>query len=392
MSGARSWSRDEALALAGASGHRPLDLSLGIPCDPPPRVPGAAHTSRQPRARVTAAYPPSAGTPQLRDAITGYLLRRYAVAVPPEAVAACVGSKEFISTLPLFLRDLTQQHARGAGRDTVLIPALGYPSYAFGARLAGLRVHRVPVDETFRIRLDRIAPHVVSRALCLWVNSPANPTGVVEDLDRVAAWGRAHGVLVVSDEAYAETTWCHEPRTVLRGGLDGVLTVHSLSKRSNAPGLRVGFYAGDPTLVAGLVHRRRQGGLMAAAASQQFAASLLADDRHAAEQRSRNARRVSDLVDRLNALGLPCASPAGGLFAWVAAPEGGGRAFAHHAAAHAGVVVTPGSEFGPRGDGYVRIAAVHDLSAIASRLALLRPAAARRRSADPSDTASQESQ
>ncbi|MGW1491353.1 pyridoxal phosphate-dependent aminotransferase [Streptomyces sp. NPDC002402] len=379
MSGGGPWSRDEALALAAASGHRPVDLSLGVPGDPPPgpRDFPPGQPPGHPGDGPVAAYPPSAGTQQLRDGIAGYLRRRYTVTVPPEALAACVGSKEFISTLPLFLRDLVRGPARGAGRDTVLIPALCYPSYEYGARLAGLRVHRVPVDKAFRMRLDRLAPDVVRRALCLWVNSPANPTGIVEDLDSVADWGRAHDVLVLSDEAYAEATWCHEPRTVLRGGLDGVLAVHSLSKRSNTPGLRVGFYAGDPTLVAGLVRRRRQAGLMAATASQQLAAVLLADDRHAAQQRSRNARRVSDLADRLNALGLPCTTPEGGLFAWVAAPDGDGRAFAHRAAAHAGVVMTPGSEYGPDGDGHVRIAAVHDLAPIASRLELLRPVPAR---------------
>ncbi|MDQ1024648.1 acetylornithine/N-succinyldiaminopimelate aminotransferase [Streptomyces umbrinus] len=378
MSRNEPWRREEALALAVRGGHEPLDLSLGIPRDPPARVPRPASPAPMPGRpqsdaflAAPAEYPPSAGTMELREAAARHILRRYRVAVPPEAVAACVGSKEFISTLPLFLRDMRRPNTHGPERDTVLIPALGYPAYEFGARLAGLRAHRVPVDDAFRMRLDLLPARVADRALCLWVNSPANPTGVVEPLGPVADWGRAHGVVVVSDEAYVEATWCHEPRTILCHGLDGVLAVHSMSKRSNSPGLRVGFCLGDPSLVAGLARRRREAGLMAAAASQEAARALLDDDRHAEEQRARNARRVADLVECLNDHQLGCTAPAGGLFAWVPAPGGDGVAFARRAAEQAGLIVRPGCEYGPAGHPYVRFAAVQDSAAVAWRLDLL---------------------
>ncbi|MEU3495158.1 aminotransferase class I/II-fold pyridoxal phosphate-dependent enzyme [Kitasatospora cineracea] len=363
-------SREELLRLAAGSGLPVLDLSLGVPADPSPADPLPADPAPPaPSARpAPAAYPASAGSEVLRTAAAGYLHRRFGVRVPVEAVAACVGTKEFISTLPLFLREIRGDDAR----DTVLIPALCYPTYEYGARLAGLRVHRVPVDGRLRMRLDLLPAAVVGRALCLWVNSPANPTGTVEPLDRIAAWGRARGVPVLSDEAYAEATWAHPPRTVLAGGLSGVLAVHSLSKRSHAPGLRVGFYAGDPHLVAELVPRRRAAGLMAGSASQARAAALLDDDAHALAQRERNARRVAGLVAELDRAGLPCRPPGGGLFAWVAAPDGRGTAFARRLAAEAGLVVMPGAEYGPGGGGHVRIAAVHDPAAVAARLALLR--------------------
>ncbi|MFI1760859.1 aminotransferase class I/II-fold pyridoxal phosphate-dependent enzyme [Streptomyces sp. NPDC020800] len=359
------WSREDLLLLAAESGHRPLDLSLGVPADPAPVADRGVVAAR------TAAYPPSRGTEELRAAAAGYLLRRYGVAVPADSVAACAGSKEFISTLPLFLRDAPAATHGGSHRDTVLIPSLGYPPYELGIRLAGLRPHRVPVDAEFRMRLDLLPPKVVARALFLWINSPANPTGVVEPLAPVVAWGRAHGVLVVSDEAYAEATWCDEPRTVLAHGLDGVLAVHSVSKRSNGPGLRLGFYAGDPRLVAHLVPRRREAGLMASQASQTTGARLFADDHHALAQRRRNARRVAVLVAELNANGLSCAAPEGGLFVWAVAPGGDGTAFAGAAAARAGIVLAPGAAYGPAGAGHVRIAAVHDRAVLAPRLALL---------------------
>ncbi|GJF28399.1 aminotransferase [Kitasatospora sp. NE20-6] len=354
--------REDLLRLAAGSGLPVLDLSLGVPADPPPLLAGPVPPP------APAAYPASAGSDALRAAAAGYLHRRFGVRVPAEAVAACVGTKEFISTLPLFLREIEPD----AGRDTVLIPALCYPTYEYGARLAGLRVHRVPVDGGLRMRLDLLPPAVVSRALCLWVNSPANPTGTVEPLDRIAAWGRRRGVPVLSDEAYTEATWVHAPRTALAGGLSGVLAVHSLSKRSNAPGLRVGFYAGDPRLVAQLVPRRRAAGLMAGASAQARAAVLLADDVHAEERRALNARRVAGLVEVLGRAGLPCRHPGGGLFVWVPAPGGDGAAFARTLAGTAGLVVMPGAEYGPGGCGHVRVAAVLDADAVAPRLALLR--------------------
>ncbi|MEU2309405.1 aminotransferase class I/II-fold pyridoxal phosphate-dependent enzyme [Streptomyces misionensis] len=374
MSRNKPWRREEALALAVRAGREPLDLSLGVPADPAARIPRLAPGRSQDGAfrAEPAEYPPSAGTAGLREAAARHMLRRYRVVAPPEAVAACVGSKEFISTLPLFLRDMRRPRSKGVTeRDTVLIPALGYPAYEIGARLAGLRAHRVPVDEAFRMRLDLLPQQEAVRALCLWVNSPANPTGVVEPLGPVADWGRAHGVVVASDEAYAEATWCHEPRTILSHGLDGVLAVHSTSKRSNSPGLRVGFYSGDPSLVAGLAWRRREAGLMAAAASQETARALLDDDGHAEEQRTRNARRVADLVECLNAYRLQCTAPAGGIFVWVPAPGGDGGAFARRAAEQAGLIIQPGCEYGPAGHSYVRFAAVQDAAAVARRLNLL---------------------
>jgi aspartate/methionine/tyrosine aminotransferase len=374
MTGGNGWSREQAQALATRSGHPPLDLSLGVPADPPPAL---ANPAPAPPAGPAgpAAYPPSAGRPELLAAAGDLLRRRYGVTLPAGAAAACAGAKEFIASAPLFLGGppAPGEH-RGppqGRRDTVLIPALGYPPYEFGARAAGLRPYRVPVDGRSRMDVSRLPGAVVSRALCLWVNSPANPTGVIEPLGELAQWGRENGVPVLSDEAYAETTWRGEPASVLQSGLDGVLAVHSVSKRSNAPGLRVGFYAGDPRLVARLVTRRRAAGLIAAASSQAAAVRLLGDDAHAAAQRDRTARRLSGLVALLNAHGFSCPAPPGGLFVWLPVPGGNGLDFARTAALTAGLLVTPGIEYGPSGAAHVRIAAVRDPELIAPRIAML---------------------
>ena len=132
--------------------------------------------------------------------------------------------------------------ACAARRDTVLYPAVSYPTYAMGATLAGCRA--VPVRATLAASTARSTP--TPRALCLWVNTPGNPAGGLDDLGAAAAWGRAHGVPVLTDECYVEFTWDGPPRTILEHGTDGVLAVHSLSKRSNLAG------------VAGRLLRRRR--------------------------------------------------------------------------------------------------------------------------------------
>ena len=222
-------------AIAEALPGGMVDLSIGTPCDPPgPAVVAALSSSNSERG-----YPPSIGTPELRAAVQRWLRRRFAVEVPASQIAACVGTKELVGTLPQFLR------LRSPERDTVLYPEVSYPTYAMGAILAGCRAVPVPTDADFRLRLDAIEPDDAARALVLWVNSPGNPTGAVDDLGAAATWGRQRGVPVFSDECYCEFTWDGPPRTILEHGLDGVVAVHSLSKRSNLAGLRVGFYAGD---------------------------------------------------------------------------------------------------------------------------------------------------
>jgi len=353
---AEDWRR-EGVALAAGSGLPVLDLSRDDAGDPPPR-PGAPF-----EAAVTGA-----DGADLRAAAAFRLRRDFGVPVASDDVSTCVGATEFIVTLPLFLRRL-----RPPGPcDTVLVPALGSSPYVYGAELAGLRVVRVPAGADFRMRLDALDPSDVRRALCLWVNSPVNPTGVLEPLAGIARWGRCNGVLVVSDEAYAAATWDGRPRTVLSAGPQGVLAMHSLSQRSGSPQVRAGFYAGDPELVAALADLRGRAGFLPGAADQATAVRLLRDDRHAAAHRVRSRRRVHGLLEAVWEAGLRCARPQGGPFLWVRVPHGTDLAFARRAAATAGVVVMPGRCFGPAGGSHVRISATHDPGPVAARLALLR--------------------
>lgn len=325
-----------------------VDLSIGTPTDPPPAMVIEALA----RSGAERGYPPSIGTVAFREAAVGWVERRFGVALDPNDVAACVGTKELVAGVPHWLR------LRRPERDVVLYPAVSYPSYAMGAELAGATPVAVPVDDEFRIQLDAIDPADRARALCLWVNSPGNPAGGLDDLGAAAAWGRAHDVPVLSDECYAEFTWTGAPRTILEHGTDGVLAVHSLSKRSNLAGARVGFYAGDADLVHYLSEVRKHAGFMVPGPVQAAAVAAWGDQHHVDEQRARYDQRLRRCQRLLAAVGVGVDLPAGGFYLWAPAPDGDAWALTTRLAEQGGALVSPGEFYGAAGAGHVRLAMV----------------------------------
>ncbi len=326
-----------------------VDLSVGTPHDPPPPQVVAALAG----SRAEQAYPPSIGSLALRRSASAWLDRRLGVQVEPSSIAACIGTKELVVGAPHWLR------LRDPSRDTVLYPAVSYPSYAMGATLAGCRAVAVPLDERWRLDLDAVADDDVARALCVWSNTPGNPAGGLDDLGALAVWGRRHQVTVLSDECYVEYTWDGPRRSVLQAGVEGVIAVHSLSKRSNMAGLRAGFYAGDPELVTYLAEVRKHAGFMVPGPVQAAAAAALDDDAHVDVQADRYRRRLERGRQILaDAFGLDVAPPGGGFYLWVAVPRGDSWAFAARLADEAGCLVAPGDFYGRHGAGHVRLALV----------------------------------
>jgi len=363
----------DLVALASAHEGGAVDLSVGTPCD----LPSEAVLDALSHGGAPHRYPPSVGTEALRTSAAAWLARRLDVGVRPDELAACVGSKEFVAGLPHWLR------LRSPDRDTVLYPEVSYPSYAMGATLAGCRAVPVAMDDAWRLDLSSIDPSDAARALCLWSNTPGNPAGGLDDLVAVAAWGRTHCVPVVSDECYVEFTWEGAPtgtlglpgRTVLEAGTDGVLALHSLSKRSNLAGLRVGFYAGDPELVGFLSEVRKHAGFMVPGPAQAAAVAALDDDDAVVVQRDRYWSRLRRMQAVLEGMGLRAPLPGGGFYLWVPAPDGDAWALARRLAETLGVVVSPGEFYGTARPGFVRVALVQPDDALAlveARAAALR--------------------
>jgi aspartate/methionine/tyrosine aminotransferase len=284
-------------------------------------------------------------------------------------VGACVGTKEFVASTAHYLR------LRSPDRDTVLYPAVSYPTYAMGALLAGCRpvpVPELPGGGPDLSTVDKLDVDAGSGGVDqLTVESDRIPVPTW----RAQPGGGDQGIPMFSDECYAEFTWDGPPRSVLEWGANGVVAVHSLSKRSNLAGVRAGFYAGDPELVAYLVDVRRHAGLMVPGPVQAGAAVALDDDAHVLDQRRRYLERLVFLAEVLGHAGLPVELPAGGFYLWVAVPTSasrGGWSVTEALALESGMLVSPGEFYGPLGAGFVRVAVVQPmdrLELVAERLA-----------------------
>jgi succinyldiaminopimelate transaminase len=354
---------DDLKAVAEKHSGGCVDLSIGTPVDPPPAtvIEALSHSG------LERGYPPSIGTLELRQAVTRWLRRRLGVETGVAQVGACVGTKEFVATLPQWLQ------LRRPDRDTVLYPEIAYPTYEMGAMLAGCRAVPVPVDDRWRINLAAIDESDAQRALCLWVNTPGNPAGGLDALDSVAAWGRARGVPVFSDECYVEFTWQGSRRTILTSGASGVVAVHSLSKRSNFAGGRVGFYVGDDELVHYLQEVRKHVGLMVPGPVQAAAIAALDDDDHVERQREIYRARLELGQKVLSCLGVEAPLPEGGFYLWVPAPDGDAWGLTERLAREAGALVSPGEFYGEAGRHHVRVAMVQPddrLAQVARRFGL----------------------
>jgi succinyldiaminopimelate transaminase len=344
--------RTVAAAVAGGM----VDASVGTPVDPMPEVAVRALIDAAPGA---TGYPATIGSPGFREAAVAWIDRRFGCTVGDDGVIGCIGTKELVASLPraLSLRD--------PSRDTVLYPAVAYPTYEMGALLAGLRAVPVAVDDQWHLDLEQIDPADADRALLLWLNDPGNPTGATSSPARMVdavEWARTRGIVVASDECYAEFTYDAEgepaaPVTALSAGADGVLAVHSLSKRSNMAGLRAGFVAGDRTLVGYLGEVRKHGGLMMPAPVQAAAAAALGDDDHVRVQQARYARRRAVALPALESRGLLHDGGSSTFYLWLRDVDGArdGWAIADDLAT-TGLVVAPGDFYGRVSADHVRVA------------------------------------
>lgn len=332
-----------------------VDMSIGAPFDAPPTAAVEALST----SNLERGYPPSIGTAEFREAAHDWMLSQFGADVSIDHIGATAGLKEFVVGAPHWLRH------RNPDKDTVLYPAVSYPSYAMGAELSHGRAVAVPLDTEWKMDLSSVDPDDIARASVLWVNSPGNPTGAIQDLGAIADWGRSHGIPVISDECYIEFTWDGPADTIVNHGTDGVIAIHSLSKRSNFAGVRAGFYAGDPDLVHWFREMRKHLGVLVPGPSQTAAAVAFRDQDHVAAQRDVYHRRLEAMISVLAKADVTAPMPGGGFYLWAPAPEGAWN-LATRLATDIGLIVSPGEFYGEDGSEYIRVAVVQSDEAIAS--------------------------
>jgi aspartate/methionine/tyrosine aminotransferase len=247
---------------------------------------------------------------------------------------------------------------------------VSYPTYAMGAELGGCRAVPVPLGDGWHLDLSAVSEEDAARALLLWVNEPGNPTGsqsAAGPLGDAVAWAQGRGIVVASDECYVEFNWDEAGEfvpgaTALQAGVDGVLAVHSLSKRSNMAGYRCGFLAGDGDLVAYIASVRTHAGMMVPGPIQAAATVAWADDAHVMVQRDRYAERRTYARSRLAEAGLVDAGGPSSFYLWLRSADPAEDGWALTARlAETGTLVAAGDLYGEGGGDYARMALVQPL-------------------------------
>jgi alanine-synthesizing transaminase len=352
-------------AEARARGEDIIDFGMGNPDMPTPQhiVDKLIETARDPRAN---RYSASRGIKGLRRAMAGYYQRRFGVALDPETeVIATLGSKEGFANLA---------QAITAPGDVVLVPNPAYPIHAFGFILAGAAIRHVPAQtpEEFLSRTALAIKHSSPSPLALVVNYPSNPTAQMVGLDfykEVVELAKRHTMWVLSDLAYADTYFddANKPPSILQieGAKDLAIEFQSLSKTYAMPGWRMGFAAGNKTLIAALGRIKSYLDYGAYTPIQVAATAALNGPQNCADEiRAIYKSRRDVLVDAMGRAGWKIPSPPASMFAWAPIPEAfkelGSMEFAKRLLIEAKIAVSPGIGFGEYGEGHVRIALVEN--------------------------------
>jgi succinyldiaminopimelate transaminase len=348
---------DEAKAAALARGAQVIDFGAGEPREETPAFIRRA-VAEAIESEPVSTYPKAEGLPALREAIAGWIERRFGARLDPDTeIVPTLGSKEAIFHLA--------QVVGGPGaRIAVTTP--GYPVPARGALFAGADVIALALDPARGWQPDLDAVEWDDVAI-LWLNSPNNPTAAAAPLElyeRGAALARTHGFVLACDEAYSELWFAGDaPASALQvADRSNVVAFNTLSKRSSMPGYRSGFAAGDAELIAALKRYRPNVGTAPPTFVQRAAVTAWGDEEHVVETRARYAAKRDVILPALRRIGL---EPAGGdasFFLWLRVPaDGDAEAFALRLLDELGIVVAPGPFFGPGGEGHVRAALVPTL-------------------------------
>ncbi len=355
-----------------SSAYSPISLSIGEPRHPTPELVTEALRSA---TGGLAVYPPTLGSAELREAIASWLAMRYGIPAPDPAteVLPVNGSREALFSFAQTVID-------PATSAWVVCPNPFYQIYEGAALLAGARTWFVNQEAAagFRCDYDGVPEHVWQGCQLLFVCSPANPTGMVMNLDdwrKIFDLSERYGFVIASDECYSEIYF--DESTPPLGALQAchllgrdrrrVVVFSSLSKRSNAPGLRSGFVAGDADLMRPfLLYRTYHGGAMSPTV-QAASAAAWKDESHVRTNRALYREKFAALTPQLARV-LNVTAPDAGFYLWAKVPGGDDQAFCRTLFELYNVLVLPGSFLAREqgganpGQGYVRLALVDDLS------------------------------
>jgi len=309
-----------------------IDLSQGTPVDPTPEFIQDAFRA----ASNSPSYPVTAGTPELREAITNWAKSELG-ATGEFGVLPLIGSKELVAWLPTILQS-----------SHVLYPEIAYPTYLVGSMIAKTKSTAVDFDATSWPKAD-----------LAWVNSPSNPTGRVNtdsELIKSIEWARNGGV-VVADECYLEFGNGVTPKSILsltNGNNKNILAIHSLSKRSSMAGYRAAMMIGDKDLIAKILEVRKHAGMMVPLPVQKAMVAALSDNKHVALQRDLYNSRKAKVRNAIEKHGFKVEHSEAGLYLWATRGETDWDSVSWFA--ENGILVTPGHFYGEKGGKYVRIA------------------------------------
>jgi LL-diaminopimelate aminotransferase len=340
-----------------AKGVDVVDLGIGDPDTPTPGpiIDACARAARDP---ANHRYPSNWGLAAFREAAAAWMRSRHGVACDPATqVLPLLGTKEAVAHVPLAFVN---------PGDLVLVPDPCYPVYRTATTFAGGEYYSMPLVEknSFLPDYDAIPKEIRRRARLMFLNYPNNPTAAAADeafFARTVEFARANDVIVVHDAAYLEVAYDgYRPPSLLavEGGGEVGIEFHSLSKTFNMTGWRIGWAAGQPELVAGLMKVKSNIDSGMFQALQLAAVEALTADLSSwrAELTALYTTRRNLLCDGLNAIGWRVAKPKASLYVWARVPEGVTSAqAAGDLLEHGGVVVIPGTGYGPSGEGYIRM-------------------------------------
>jgi alanine-synthesizing transaminase len=355
---------NRAKAVARNQGADIVDLGMGNPDLPAPQhvLDKLKETLGKPR---TDRYSSSKGIPGLRRAQAAYYARRFGVKLNPDTqIVTTLGSKEGFANVA---------QAITAPGDVVLVPDPSYPIHAFGFLMAGGVIRSVPSDPTpsFFSTLERAITHSIPKPIAVVVCYPSNPTAHVADLDfykELVPFAKKHGIYILSDLAYAEVYFDNNPPpSVLQvnGAMDVCVEFTSMSKTYSMAGWRMGFAVGNERIISALTRVKSYLDYGAFTPVQVAAtAALNGPDDCIKEMRDTYKRRRDVLVESFGRAGWDVPPPKASMFAWSPIPEPfrelGSVEFSKLLVEKAEVAVSPGTGFGERGEGFVRIAMVEN--------------------------------